>query len=101
MYFISVYQCFLVYQCLTENLRFIKSRLKADRKSVTQKWKCNENPKLKMFKTKMSKHLRVDSNICIFQKESEKDTVSLSKFVKFIKAESFKRQYATGHTSCA
>ena len=54
-----------------------------------------------MFKTKMSKHLRVDSNICIFQKESEKDTVSSSKFVKFIKAESFKRQYATGHTSCA
>ena len=41
----------------------------------------------------MSKHLSAGSRIFrIFQKDSKKGTVSSSKFVKFSKAESFKRQ---------
>ena len=84
---------FMSVNCLPEHLQFIKSRLKAHRKSVTQKPKYNENPELKRFKNKMSKDLSAGSRIFrIFQKDSKKETVSSSKFVKFSKAESFKRQ---------
>ena len=88
---------FVSVNCLPEHLQIIKSRLKARRKSVTQKQKYNENPELKRFKNKMSKHLSARSSIFrIFQKDSKKVTVSSSKFVKFIKAESFKRQIWNG-----
>ena len=43
------------------------------------------------------KHYSVGSSIFrIFQNDSKKDTVSSSKFVKFTKAESFKRQIWAG-----
>ena len=78
---------FISVNFLPEHLQIIKSRLKA------QKRKYNENSELKRFKNKMSKHLSAGSSIFrIFQKDSSnKDTVSSLKFVKFSKAESFKR----------
>ena len=84
---------FISVNCLPEHLQIIKSRLKAHRKWVTQKRKYNENPGLKGFKNKMSKHLSAGASAFrIFQKDSSsKDTVSSSKFVKFSEAESFKR----------
>ena len=64
---------FMSTNCLPEHLQIIKSRLKAHRKSVTQKQKYNENPELKRFKNKISKHLSAGSSIFrIFQKGSEK-----------------------------
>ena len=83
---------FISVNFLPEHLQIIKSRLKA------QKRKYNENSELKRFKNKMSKHLSAGSSIFrIFQKDSSnKDTVSSSKFVKFSKAESFKRQIWDG-----
>ena len=48
---------FISVNYLPEQLQIIKSILKAHRKSVTQKRKYNENPELKRFKNKMSKHL--------------------------------------------
>ena len=39
---------FMSVNCLPEHLQIIKSRLKAHRKSVTQKPKYNENPELKI-----------------------------------------------------
>ena len=88
---------FISVNYLPEQLQIIKSILKAHRKSVTQKRKYNENPELKRFKNKMSKHLSAGSSIFqIFQKDSNKDTVSSSKFVKFSKAKSFKTQIWDG-----
>ena len=41
---------FISVNCLPEHLQIIKSRLRVDRKSVTQKQKHNGNPELKRFK---------------------------------------------------